>query len=506
MPQAAPPTSPNNTIPQAGTLTSATKGGVAGDHPPLTTRELLVGPTTQSEFNTVNAGLIPIGCWRVNDLRFHFGSSFVAPGIREELQTLDELIQKHIVGEKKPPLSIFGHADPVGEDEFNKGLSGRRAQAIYGLLTRNTDLWEELYSQPHGEDQWGDPEIDTMLDTVSATDESASEGDAPPANRQARIEAFQAEHGLEVDGHVGVNTRRELFRAYMDTLCGDLVVDPTEFLGQGQDPEGKADYQGCSEFNPLLIFSQEEQEKFQQDQDKTKRNTENAPNRRVMVLLFRPGTTVTPERWPCPRVSENSNGCRKRFWSDGEDRRSRRNPDNRREFRDTKDTFACRFYDRLSNNSPCERILNTLLELRLFDAVHEAIPRAKFRATIGKKEIRTGEADQTGRLVIREISIPNEITVEWGYPETEVNRTDEFPFKLNIQLDASSGNDLDTSQKRLHNLGYVLSKAEDNIRAFQRDYEIKPANGILDNTTEKFLERVHNNVLSRTEFLATRSG
>ncbi len=363
MPPSAPPSqnSPSPSTPD-GTLIGATEGGVAGDHPPLTTRELLVGPTTQAEFNTVKAGLIPIGCWRVNDLRFHFGSSFVAPGIREELQTLKELIEKHTVGEKKPPLSIFGHADPVGEDEFNKGLSGRRAQAIYGLLTRNTDLWEELYSNPHGEDRWGDPEIDTMLDTVSSSgsDQPPTAEGEEPANRQARIEAFQAEHGLEVDGHVGVNTRRELFRAYMDTLCGDLVVAPTEFLGQGQDPDGKADYQGCSEFNPLLIFSQEEQERFQQAPDKTERNTENAPNRRVMVLLFRPGTEVTPERWPCPRVKENSSGCRKRFWSDGEDRRSRREPASRREFETTQDTFACRFYDRLSTNSPCERLLAVL--------------------------------------------------------------------------------------------------------------------------------------------------
>ena len=32
-------------------------------------------------------------------------------------------------------------------------------------------------------------------------------------------------------------------------------------------------------------------------------------------------------------------------------------PDARREYEQTFDTFACRFYDRLSNHSPCERIV-----------------------------------------------------------------------------------------------------------------------------------------------------
>jgi len=28
------------------------------------------------------------------------------------------------------PLSVFGHADPVGSDDYNKALSGRRAMAV----------------------------------------------------------------------------------------------------------------------------------------------------------------------------------------------------------------------------------------------------------------------------------------------------------------------------------------------------------------------------------------
>src|ERR1035441_9549451 len=53
-----------------------------------------------------------------------------------------DLLKAHSNG----PLAIFGHADPVGSDIYNKKLSGRRAMAVYGLLTRDLSIWEELYS------------------------------------------------------------------------------------------------------------------------------------------------------------------------------------------------------------------------------------------------------------------------------------------------------------------------------------------------------------------------
>ncbi|MFL6393019.1 MAG: hypothetical protein ACJ71E_13345, partial [Nitrososphaeraceae archaeon] len=77
--------------------------------------------------------------------------------------------------------------------------------------------------------------------------------------------------------------------------------------------------------------------------------------RRVMILLFRPGTEIDPTRWPCPTVKEGTAGCRARFFSDGDTRRQ--NTGTEREFSRTKDTFGCRFYDRISNTSPCESLL-----------------------------------------------------------------------------------------------------------------------------------------------------
>src|SRR4051795_3185500 len=129
----------------------ATDAGVAGKHPPASEQVFLVGASTANEFNTARMRLIPVACWRVDDIRFQFASSFVTAQIRAELKILADLIKEH----PGAPLSIFGHADPVGDDDLNKVLSGRRATAIYGLLTRNTAVWEQLFSQPEKNDDWG---------------------------------------------------------------------------------------------------------------------------------------------------------------------------------------------------------------------------------------------------------------------------------------------------------------------------------------------------------------
>jgi hypothetical protein len=342
-----------------GQVHFSSEGGRAGAHTDIPDSALLVGPTVESEHNTLKAGLLPIACWRVEDIRFDFASSFVRPEIAREIAALYQLREEHKRALPPgsdgkgpvqnafayPPRSIFGHADPVGEDDFNKQLSGRRATAIYALLTRRVELWEELYSQPLADDKWGEESILTI----------------------------QTHLGLEATGKADKGTRKALFGAYMESLCtirddaGNprqeadgsamiLILDKDkDFLGRGQDSAGKADYQGCSEFNPVLLFSQAEAQKFAAAKDKTERNQENAPNRRVMALLFRVGSKVDPAKWPCPRVKEKPTACKKRFWSDGQKRRS--NQAERREYNKTKDTFACRFYDRLNSRSPCEEIV-----------------------------------------------------------------------------------------------------------------------------------------------------
>ena len=173
-------------------------------------------------------------------------------------------------------------------------------------------------------------------------------------------------------------TRAVLFALFMDKVCVDRKGVPyklakSDFLAKGARADGKGDFQGCGEFNPFLVFSEEQAAFFagpshvdqEGDTRQKQRNDANGPNRRVMALLFKPGTVVSPGKWPCPTVKEGVAGCKARFWSDGE---TRRNPQaETRTFDETKDTYGCRFYHRLFAMSPCgagDATLPTVLEIR----------------------------------------------------------------------------------------------------------------------------------------------
>jgi protein-arginine deiminase len=330
-------------------LEFATAGGTVASHEPLPWPPLLVGPATGSESNAYRAGLIPFACWRIEDIRFDFDSSLVKPDIVDEIRQLARLTKAH----PECPLSIFGHADPAGDDAYNKKLSGRRSQAIYALLTREVSLWEDLYSNPHGRDDWRIRSEQIMLQDLGYAP-GRTDGTNDQPTRDA-LKQFQQNAGLAPSGNSDAATREKLFLAYMNSLCGPLFkLKKEDFLGRGQDADGKADYQGCSEFNPAMVFSQQEHNRYQAAADKTERNLQNTVNRRVVIYLFRKGSKVLIDKWPCPTAKEGDGQCRTRFWSDGEQRRARRLPNDRRQFPVSHDTFACRFYHRLATSSPCE--------------------------------------------------------------------------------------------------------------------------------------------------------
>jgi len=311
-----------------GIVHGLSAGGLAARHRLAPPFEFRVGPSTSGKFNTARLRLIPIACWRVENIRFQFDSSFVGPDITSELRILQELRNAHkktdAAGkEAYPPLAIFGHADPVGPEDYNKALSGRRAAAIYALLICHAEpkkaggLWKRIAQ----EEGWG------------------------AGHRQA----MEAATGLNDQ-----TSESALMEAYLQKLCPpELRLTPQDFLAQGADPGGKGDYQGCSSFNPLLIFSQAKEAQFDNNLTTAARNEANEINRRVVALLFRVGSKVDPGRWPCPRTTEGIAGCHKRFWSDGEARRSRRLPEQDRHFVETQDTFACRFFQRIADGSPC---------------------------------------------------------------------------------------------------------------------------------------------------------
>ncbi len=295
--------------------------------------ELYVSPTVGSEFNTYRPALFPVACWHIYDIRFDFDSSFVLPDAKDEMAELKTLCASH----PESPLSVFGHADPVGDEAYNKTLSGRRAKAVRDLIVRDVDGWEELYSKPFGGDVWNPKAYSKMLDALSLPKNTA--------NTKAK--------------------RAEVFLQYMDFLCGDFKIGDDRFLARGGGTDNKGDVQGCSEFNPLLLFSKSEDKEFQKAANKSKRNQENAPNRRVIIYLFRPKAIVNPDKWPCPTWKEGVAGCKKRFWSDSSKRLAL--GEDRRTYDDGKDTFACRFYDRIASASPCESLRAPISLLKVWN-------------------------------------------------------------------------------------------------------------------------------------------
>src|SRR5207302_3057896 len=135
-------------------VVAATQTGAA----PLT---VFAAPATGDEFNTLGERLVPKACFKVEDLLFDFASSFIRPEMKDHLPKLTQLRNDNKVQDPGtgadifPPFSILGHADPVGDDDFNKVLSGRRAIAFYAMLVRDVDLWEALFTPPVKDDNWG---------------------------------------------------------------------------------------------------------------------------------------------------------------------------------------------------------------------------------------------------------------------------------------------------------------------------------------------------------------
>ena len=307
---------------------------------------------------------MPVACARLNDPAFAFDSSFVAPAFRREIGTISGIVAKN----PECPATVFGHCDPAGSDALNKTLGDRRAIAIYAVLTRQPDLWAYLHDNPQVGDSWDTHMTQTML--ASVTDAAGTPyygGTVNGQNTSATIDAvkrFQGDNGLSVDGSAGPDTRKALYGAYMDWLCTPAGADPTatppptpfhmqpgDFLGGAGAQPGdlpKKSLQSCGKYNPIVLLPASEMNQS----DTTSRNEDDAPNRRVILFFFKKGTSVDDAQWPCPKVKESNAACPPNFWPDGQTRR--KNGDTRREYRITRDTVACRFYDRFARRSPCE--------------------------------------------------------------------------------------------------------------------------------------------------------
>ena len=450
------------------------EAGTIGTQTRSPTFDVAAAPATGTETNTIRLPLLTVACWRMDDARFAFNSSFIMPTARTEIALLRQVVKAN----PGSPLSIFGHADPTGDDAYNKRLSGRRARAVFAVLTRDTAIYEELFKDPGSEEGWGTEAVQVMLDALGISP-GAIDGVEGPKTTEA-VKQFQKDNGLTVDGKAGPDTRAKLFGAYMDFLCTDKDKDTIrlggkDFLGGGTDPNGKVDYQGCSEFNPVLVFSKEEADGFKDAGAKAERDTENLPNRRVTAFLFKKGLKIAADKWPCPKFNEGTAACRAQFFSDGD---KRRNPqDERRLYEETEDTFACGFYDRLSNRSPCEGSGKlSVFRLRLLDDKRDPIPKAAFQIIQGPARVR-GAADDDGFVTVVARQQPSTLRVEWKPPppaggnNNNQARDDEpeFPFVLEIFIAPGDGED--GAFQRLHNVGYSFEKTiRERVLAFQSDF------------------------------------
>ena len=490
---------------------SVTEGGVAGKHDAPRRFEVLLGPSTGSEFNTARLPLAPVACFRVDDIRFAFNSSFIAAetdeknDVRSELKLLAELLAE-LPGS---PLSVFGHADPVGDDVPNKILSGRRARIIYALIISNKepDLALKMWQDVAAEEKWGASQRQNM-ETTTGLPKGTSD--------------------------------KDLIKAYLKALSPpDLQVGKTDFLAQGADPKGKGDFQGCSEFNPVLIFSDKKNKELEGLKDKTPRNDANAPNRRVIVLLFPKGSKVEPSKWPCPSATAGIADCLAQFHKDGDKRRKTREPERDRKFEDAqadpaKGTFACAFYDQLLTSSPCEKALS-IVKIRLFDAQARALPFAPCLVTLngkttadratgappsplgkfagspaGSSSTPSGATKEDGFIKLRVLDFPATVKVKWsrpkdgegsGAPLPAVDDPDDFEFEMDVTVNIPDDQSDAASKLRLKNLGYDVNPPKpivglaDPIRAFQTDYKPKFADivvdGALNPPTTKAVRTVH---------------
>jgi hypothetical protein len=490
---------------------SVSEGGVAGKHDAPDPFEVLLGPSTGSEFNTARLPLAPVACFRVDDIRFAFDSSFLAAeadeknDIRSELKLLAELLLE-LPGS---PLSVFGHADPVGDDVPNKSLSGRRARIVYALIISNKepDLALKMWQEVAAEEKWGASQKQTMETTTGLP------------------------HGT---------SDKDLMKAYMKALSPpELQVGKTDFLAQGADPKGKGDFQGCSEFNPALIFSEKKNKELEGLKDKTPRNDANARNRRVIVLLFPKDSKVEPSKWPCPSATAGIKDCVAQFHKDGDKRRKTREPEKDRTFDTAKTdplhgTFACSFYDQLLTSSPCEKALS-IVKIRLFDAQARALPFAPCLVTLngkttadratgpppsplgkfpgsppGSDSTPSGATKEDGFIKIRVLDFPASVKMKWsrpkdgegsGAPLPGVDDPDDFEFEMDVIVTIPDDESEGASKLRLKNLGYEVNPPipvvglADPIRAFQTDYKARFADIVLDGTlgppTAKAVRTVH---------------
>src|SRR5260370_24548183 len=85
-----------------GSIRGITVGGLAGNHSDLASLPVLVAPATADERNTIRPALVPLACWKIEDLRFEFGSSVILPEAKDDLPLLAAPLDQHTKPKPRP--------------------------------------------------------------------------------------------------------------------------------------------------------------------------------------------------------------------------------------------------------------------------------------------------------------------------------------------------------------------------------------------------------------------
>ncbi|MCI0329566.1 MAG: OmpA family protein [candidate division Zixibacteria bacterium] len=290
-------------------------------------------------------------CCEIPGVTFEFDKSFIRPSVVDHLKKLEEAVAKH----PNAKVMIFGHTDKVGSEQYNKELSERRARSTLAFITNDADTWEELYN----EEDWGMDVIrQILLDFGGPYDPGSS-----TASLKAAVRRYQQDRGLAVDGIVGSQTRKTMFREYM-TSKHDVQLTPDQFM----EPK----FMGCGEFNPVDNVE-----------------TAHEPNRRVVFYLFHPDRLPT---LPCKLGDIGP--CKKQM--------VQLSPR-------FKETFKCSFYDSVARECPCE-IGNPIcfVFIKLFnDSMEKVLANTKYMLRGLSSPVRiSGVTDEQG--VLRHENLPDD--------------------------------------------------------------------------------------------------
>src|SRR5690606_20971562 len=147
--------------------------------------------------------------------RFSRGKCFPKPSMFPLLHA----VAAQLVEEPWRNVTLVGHTDAIGNEDFNKQLSKQRAEAVKALLMRDKDFFLARFDGSEPE-RWGWEEVQWMLYALRPPDRPFSIGLAAqhcgPLTEDA-VSRFQLWTGrLPPDSALDQATLRELVTAYLE--------------------------------------------------------------------------------------------------------------------------------------------------------------------------------------------------------------------------------------------------------------------------------------------------